>query len=129
MGFGNERNAVSDAIDHALDGHSSDDLLGDCPYNARRLYDELQERDVHCHIVRGACEKMGEPTPETITEAEDLGLVHWWVEARVDGTWMTVDLASEWTPHLGETLYQSNRPEPYIPFIINPEHSEDFAKR
>lgn len=124
-----EREQVANAIEAAKDGHDSEDLLGDCPYNARRLYDELQDRDVTCHIVRGACERPDEDTPTTMREAEDYGLAHWWVEARIDRTWMTVDLASEDTRRLGETLCQANRPEPYIPFEIDPEASEKFDTR
>lgn len=129
MALSNERRETREAIEEAKDGLDEQELRGECAYNAKRLYDELQERGIQCHIVRGACEYPGEATPEDLEETRQMGLLHWWVEARVERVWMTVDLCSEDTNSMGETLFQNNRPTPYIPFDINPDVADEYAER
>jgi hypothetical protein len=130
MGRITERTHVISAMEAAADGHDNADLLGDCPYNARRLYDEIRKRDVTAHIVRGGLNLPDEDSrPASIEEATKNGLVHWWVEALAAGKWYTVDLAAEDPDHYGERLLTPRRPTTYIPFEIDPPDSEMFATR
>lgn len=125
-----ERMQVIGAIEVAADGYDSSALLGNCPYNARRLYDELRERGVTAHIVRGGLDLPREDCrPASAKEAMQLGCVHWWVEALANGKWYTVDLAAEDPDHYGEQLLTPRRPATYIPFEIDPPDSETFATR
>jgi hypothetical protein len=117
-------------MEAAADGHDSSELLGDCLYNARRLYDELREHDVAAHIVRGGLDHPDEDSrPSSMDEAMELGVVHWWVEALAADEWLTVDLAAEDSNHYGEQLLTPRRPPTYIPFEIDPPDSEMFATR
>ena len=130
MGRVTERTQVIDAMEAAADGHDNSELLGNCPYNARRLYDELQERDVTAHIVRGGLNLSCEDSrPSSIDEAMELGVVHWWVEALAADDWLTVDLAAEDPNNYGDQLLTPRRPATYIPFEIDPRDSEMFATR
>lgn len=130
MGRITERTHVVSALEAATDGHDNADLLGNCPYNARRLYDELRERDITAHIIRGGLDLPDENCrPSSIDEAMQLGAVHWWVEALAVDEWLTVDLVSEDPDHYGEQLLTPRRPAAYIPFEIDPPDSETFATR
>jgi hypothetical protein len=130
MGRVTERTRIIDAMEAATDGHDSSELLENCPYNARRLYDELQERDVTAHIVRGGLDLPREDIcPSSVDEAVDFALVHWWVEALAADKWYTVDLASEDPDRYGERLLTPRRPSTYMPFEIDPPDSEMFATR
>lgn len=130
MGRITERTQVIDAMEAAADGHDSSELLGDCPFNARRLYDELRERDITAYIVRGGLDHPDEDgRPSSMDEAMEFGVVHWWVEALAADEWHTVDLAAEDPNHYGEQLLTPRRPATYIPFEIDPEDSEMFATR
>ena len=120
---------VRAAITAAKDGLQQSELVGNCPINARRLYDELTARDIDAQIVLGGCEIPDCQPPETLRDAEDMGIVHWWVEAQVDGEMATVDLATEIEPIRGETLFRFGRPDQYVPFERNPPHTEGFATR
>ena len=117
-------------MEAAADGHDAHELLGNCPYNARRLYDELRERDITAHIVRGGLDlPCDDSRPLSVGEAMDLGNVHWWVEALAVDEWLTVDLAAEDPHSYGEQLLTPRRPATYIPFEIDPPDSEMFATR
>jgi hypothetical protein len=130
MGRVTERTHVVSAMEAAADGHDSADLLGECPYNARRLYDELCERDVTAHIVRGGLDLPREDSrPSSLNEAMKCGVAHWWIEALAVDNWYTVDLAAEDPDHYGERLLTPRRPATYIPFEIDPPDSEMFATR
>jgi hypothetical protein len=130
MGRITERTHVISAMEAAADGYDNTDLLGECPHNARRLYDEIQERDVTAHIIRGGLDlPRKDNRPSSMEEAEDLGVVHWWVEALAAGKWYTVDLAAEDSDHYDEQLLTPRRPATYIPFEIDPPESEMFATR
>lgn len=130
MGRTTERTHIVSAMEAAIDDCDSTELLGNCPYNARRLYDELRERDITAHIIRGGIDLPREGIrPSSIDEAVDFALVHWWVEARANGDWYTVDLASEDPDHYGERLLTPRRPTTYIPFEIDPPDNEMFATR
>lgn len=121
---------VSEAITAAKDGLEGSELLGECPYNARRLHDELNHRGIHTHIVVGGFaipEKDQRPT--SLKEAEETGTVHWWTEAFVTGRWYTIDIASEAPGRKGESIYTEERPAAYIPFEMNPPDTEVFASR
>lgn len=121
---------IAEAMAAAADGHETTEILGECPYNARRLYDELRERDITAHIVRGGLDLPQENTrPSSMAEAMEQGVVHWWVEALIDGEWLTLDIASEAPDHHGEELVSPTRPAAYIPFEIDPSDSEMFATR
>ena len=86
-----ERTRVVGAMEAVADDHDSSELLGDCPYNARRLYDELQEHGVTARIIRGGLDLPREDgRPSSIDEAMELGVVHWWVEALAVAEWLTV---------------------------------------
>lgn len=125
-----DREDITEAMTAAADGHETTEILGECPYNARRLYDELRERDITAHIVRGGLDLPREDTrPSSIDEAMEHGVVHWWVEALIDGEWLTLDIASEAPDHHGEELVSPTRPAAYIPFEIDPSDSEMFATR
>jgi hypothetical protein len=125
-----ERTHVVDAMEAAADDHDSSELIGDCPYNARRLYDELRERDITAHIIRGGLDLPdGDSRPSSMNEAMERGVVHWWVEALAADEWLTVDLATEDPNNYGEQLLTPRRPATYIPFEIDPRDSEMFATR
>jgi hypothetical protein len=130
MGRVTERTRIIDAMEAAADGRDSVELLGNCPYNARRLYDELREHDVTAHIIRGGLDLPREDIcPSSIDEAVDFAFVHWWVEALAADNWYTVDIAAEDPDHYGEQLLTPRRPPTYIPFEIDPPDSEMFATR
>ena len=117
-------------MEAAAEGRDAHELLGDCPYNARRLYDELRERGITAHIVRGGLDLPHEDSrPSSVEEAMELGLIHWWVEALAVDEWFTVDLAAEDPDRYGERLLTPRRPTTYIPFEIDPPDSEMFATR
>lgn len=121
---------VSEAITAAKDGFQGNELLGECPYNARRLHDELEHRGIHNHIVIGGFaipDKSHRPT--SMNEAEKAGSVHWWTEALVADSWFTIDIASEVPGRKGETIYTKSRPASYIPFEVYPPDTEVFASR
>lgn len=125
-----ERTHIISAMEAAADGHDTRDLLGECPYNARRLYDEIRKHDITAHIIRGGLDLPREDCrPSSLDEAIDLGLIHWWVEALANDEWYTVDLATEVPDHYGERLLTPRRPATYIPFEIDPPDSEMFATR
>jgi hypothetical protein len=124
------RNDIAEAMEAAADGHATREILGDCPYNARRLYDELRDRDITAHIVRGGLDLPREDgRPSSLDEAVETGVVHWWVEALVDGEWLTLDIASEAPEHYSEELVSATRPPVYVPFEIDPPDTEMFATR
>ena len=130
MGRVTERTRVIGAMEVAADGNDSTDLLGNCPYNARRLYDELRERDITAHIIRGGLDlPRNDIRPSSVDEAVDFALVHWWVEALAAGEWFTVDIAAEDPDYYGERLLTPRRPATYIPMEIDPPDSEMFASR
>jgi hypothetical protein len=130
MGRITERTHVVSAMEAAADGYDNSELLGECPYNARRLYDEIRERDITAHIVRGGLDLPDEGSrPSSMDEAMRHGVAHWWVEALAAGDWYTADLASEDSDHYGERLLTPRRPVAYIPFEIDPPNSEMFATR
>lgn len=121
--------SVCGAIVDAKDGRDQSGLLGECPYNARRLRDELRIRNIPACIMRGGLDSPDRPTPRTLKEAIETGEVHWWVEARINGTWYTLDLASSTADLLGETYVDIDRPPGYIPFEINPPDTDQFSER
>lgn len=51
---------IVDATTAARDGKKPSELLGECPYNARRLHDELQKRGVESHIICGGLDRPSE---------------------------------------------------------------------
>ena len=121
---------VSKSISAARDGYTGDELLGECPFNARRLHDELQARGIQCNIIRGGFEIPDKGVrPSSMEEAVQAGNVHWWVEAYVTGSWFTIDIASEVPGQKGESIFTQERPAAYIPFEINPTDTEMFASR
>lgn len=70
---------IVDATTAARDGKKPSELLGECPYNARRLHDELQKRGVESHIICGGLDRPSEDgRPTSMKEAEEMGAVHWW---------------------------------------------------
>lgn len=124
-----QTDVIEDAMDSAADGLTQQELVGNCPFNARRLYDELQDRGITCYIVRGSCPHPEQPIPDTQFDVEELGISHWWVEARYDGEWYTLDLATEMKNRYGERVVTTARPPEYVPFTIDPDHSSQFAER
>jgi len=121
--------SVCSAIVDAKDGRDQSDLSGECPYNACRLRDELRSRHIPAHVVRGGLDSPNHPTPETLKEAIEIGEVHWWVEARINNTWYTLDLASFTADRPGGTYVNINRPPEYIPFEVNPPDTGRFSER
>lgn len=121
---------IAEAIEVAKDGKSPDELLGECPYNARRLHDELSERGIEAHIICGGLDQPNEGgRPASMKEAEEMGAVHWWTEAFVEGSWRTLDIAAEVPGRRGEDINTRERPPAYIPFEIKPPDTEVFASR
>lgn len=121
---------IDEAIEAAKDGKSPDELLSECPYNARRLYDELTKRGIEAHIICGGYNRPGEGgRPGSMKEAEEMGAVHWWNEAFVGGRWRTLDIAAEAPGRRGDEINDRERPPAYVPFEINPPDTEVFAQR
>lgn len=121
---------IVDATTAARDGKKPSELLGECPYNARRLHDELQKRGVESHIICGGLDRPSEDgRPTSMKEAEEMGAVHWWVESLVKGCWRTLDIASEVPGRRGDYINSRERPPAYIPFEIDPPDTEVFASR
>jgi hypothetical protein len=121
---------IAEAIEAAKDGKSPDELLGECPYNARRLHDELSERGIEAHIICGGLDRPEEDgRPTSMEEAEEMGAVHWWDEAFVEESWYTLDIAAEIPGRRGDYINTRDRPAAYIPFEIDPPDTEVFASR
>lgn len=120
---------VAAAINAAKDELPQADLYGECPYNARRLHDELKQRGYQAKIVRGGCSPTDQPCATTIKQAIDRGVIHWWVQVRFDGQWHLADLATEVESHRGETIVRQDAPTEYTALRISPPNTEAFASR
>lgn len=102
-------------------GPHPDDLLGFCKRNAKAisktLVDVNEVADDQIFIIKGGLNIPGEPAPESLREAQQAGLVHYWtvVENNPD---IHCDLASEdpdcFPP--GSQPVIGTKPEPYIEF-------------
>jgi hypothetical protein len=125
----------ADAIIAAKDGLSQDELVGDCPRNARRLYDECRDRGITAEIVCGGVLQADDADPpETMDEAidrEDV-VVHWWVQMYLDSVKSApcvADLATELSSIRGQTIFRTLPPEEYVAIDIDPPDTEMFSAK
>lgn len=120
-----ERARAEEAIEAALQkrGGTGQELLGECPYNAITLSDELKERfdDRVILLIRGLLDMDRAPSPLPVIDSDHHGNAHWWVEMLIDGVWHTLDIAAELPEQRGESIIVKGRPEYYVPYEINPE--------
>jgi hypothetical protein len=124
----------ADAIIAAKDGLSQDELEGDCPRNARRLYDECRDRGIEAEIVRGGVMQSDADQPETMDEVieRDDVAVHWWVQLYLDGVKSApcvADLATELPEIRGQTIFRTLPPEEYVAIEVDPPGSEQFSAK
>ncbi|WP_435181264.1 hypothetical protein [Halorussus sp. AFM4] len=123
--MGDERARAEDAIEAALRerGGTGQELLGECPYNAIALSDELEERfdDRVVLLIRGLLDMDRAPSPLPVIDPDHHGNAHWWVEMPIGGVWHTLDIASELPDRRGESIIVKGRPEHYVPYKVNPE--------
>lgn len=110
---------LSDIVEEAKAGESATELYGNCPHNARRVYEISKQYGYNPTLVRGAYSRSG-IAPETIAEAEERGIVHWWTIVKIDGNEWLIDLSSETPANLMETLITDTLPETYTEFERNP---------
>jgi hypothetical protein len=122
---------VKQAMERASDGRPQELLLGECPYNAVRLWSELQEAGQQVNTITGGVTYPNQPQPEDIEQAMELGAVHWWVEGEVEGHAVVLDLAAEVPEEMGKRLIRVETPERYIPMEEGPSRSaiETFQTR
>lgn len=103
----------------AKNGDTSEDLFGECPQNARRVYETLKNYGYSPNIVRGAYCRSG-IEPKSISEAENQGIVHWWTTVTINGTEWTIDLSSQSPNNLMKTIITDQTPSSYVEFERNP---------
>lgn len=99
-----------------------EELMGNCQRNAVALRDELRHRDYEAVVVKGwVNSKERQVFPRDIGEAYERDAVHWWVEARIDNHWYTLDLARNDDEGWGDFLASRQRPPEYRPAEFEPE--------
>lgn len=102
-------------------GAITDPLLGYCHENARLLAKRLSEHGFEPHIIWGSLSPSSGSPPETIPVAEEMGLIHFWVEVAADPAavasgqledteWIVCEIAAE--PD-GGTRVTKTLPETY----------------
>lgn len=107
-------------------------LIGECHFNALALCEELYEMGFEPILVWGALhfeDPNGESEwgpPETVSEAESRGAIHFWVELEWADRTLVVDISSELPTQFGEPYIDFELPYCYIRpegcrFLYEPE--------
>ncbi|QLH82110.1 hypothetical protein [Halosimplex pelagicum] len=95
-------------------------LIGECHLNALSLCEELYEADFAPVLVWGALH-FEDPSggsdfepPQTVSDAESRGAVHFWVELDWNESTLVVDISSELPVQFGEPYIDSALPYCYV---------------
>jgi hypothetical protein len=90
-----------------------DPLLGYCHENAELLARRLSQEGYDPEIIWGGLIQPGTEPPETVKEAESLGIIHFWVELSPNNTDKNViaELSKEYT---GWPQVTQNLPDHYV---------------
>lgn len=93
-----------------------DNLIGSCVENAEYLSKQLSAKGYTTKIIKGGVDLPNEPTPQSYTEAEKIGVVHHWVEVQYNGSTFFVNLVKEGPKITSEPLVSRDLPLAYIEF-------------
>lgn len=95
---------------------NSEQLLGDCYYNTKKLATVLSEYNISYSIYNGAL--MGDyrpdEQPKSFEDAKEIGLVHYWIES--NGYICEISSESRKDEYMGQSVVLPSRPDNYIVF-------------